>query len=297
MKLLITGSNGLLGQKVVERCIKHRIPFLATSKGANRNADCPEDYYQEMDISCIDEVEKVFGAYNPTHVIHTAAITNVDYCEIHPEECKILNTDSVRLLFEMSKKINAHFQLLSTDFVFDGEKGNYKEEDPVNPLSYYAKSKVEAESILLNDGAYTNWSIVRTIIVYGTGNNLSRSNLISWAISALKNNEPIKVIDDQFRAPTWAPDLAYACVEICLRNKNGIFHISGPSTFSILEIVYTVAGFYQLSKENIEKISSKELNQPAKRPPKTGFDLKKAREELNFEPTSLISSLMMLTSN
>ncbi len=297
MRLLITGSNGLLGQKIVERCIKHQISFLATSKGPNRNTACPERNYREMDISSIKDIQSVFKAYSPTHVIHTAAITNVDYCELHPEECKIMNTDAVQLLYDVSKKYTAHFQLLSTDFVFDGEKGNYMEEDPVNPLSYYAQSKVDAENILLNDKTYSNWSIVRTIIVYGTGNNLSRSNLISWAISALKNNEIIKVIDDQYRAPTWAPDLAYACVEICLREKKGIYHISGPHTYSILEIVNMVADFYGLPKDNIQKISSLELNQPAKRPPKTGFDLTKAMDQLSYRPKTIIETLETLKVN
>lgn len=294
MRLLITGSNGLLGQKIVERCIKHQISFLATSKGVNRNTDCPEDKYLQMDISSINDIQSVFEAFFPTHVIHTAAITNVDYCELHPEECKIMNTDAVRLLYDVSKKYNSHFQLLSTDFVFDGEMGNYKEEDPVNPLSYYAQSKVDAENILLCDKSYSNWSIVRTIIVYGTGNNLSRSNLISWSISALKNNEQIKVIDDQFRAPTWAPDLAYACVEICLREKKGIYHISGPQTFSILEIVNLVADFYGLPKDYIQKISSSELNQPAKRPPITGFDLAKAVNQLSYRPKTIEESLHLI---
>ncbi len=294
VNLLITGSNGLLGQKLVERCVKHQISFLATSKGVNRNPDCYDTNYREMDISSVHDIEKVFKDFQPTHVIHTAAITNVDYCELHPDECKVTNTDAVKLLFDASKKYNSHFQLLSTDFVFDGEKGNYKEEDPVNPLSHYAQSKVDAENILRSEHNYSNWSIVRTIIVYGTGNNLSRSNLISWTISTLKNNEQIKVIDDQFRAPTWAPDLAYACIEICLRNKNGIYHISGPNTFSIIEIVQKVADFYGLSKENIQKISSQELNQPAKRPPKTGFDLTKAIKGLGYNPKTIEETLDLI---
>jgi dTDP-4-dehydrorhamnose reductase len=294
VRILITGSNGLLGQKLVERCKKHQINFLATSKGENRNSDCDPNDYQEMDITSADEIAYVFTNFKPTHVIHTAAITNVDYCELHPEECKKVNTDAVQLLFEASKKMNSHFQLLSTDFVFDGEKGNYNENDKVNPLSHYAQRKVDAENLLLNDGDYNNWSIVRTIIVYGTGNNLSRSNLISWTISALKKNEQLKVVDDQFRAPTWASDLAYACIEICSRNKKGIYHISGPETFSILEIAQKVADFFNLPKENIQKISSSELNQPAKRPPITGFDLTKATEELNYHPKTIIETLQLL---
>jgi dTDP-4-dehydrorhamnose reductase len=294
VRILITGSNGLLGQKLVERCLKHNIHFLATSKGQNRNSDCGHQYYQELDIVSFQEIEEVFIRFKPTHVIHTAAITNVDYCELHPEECKLVNTNAVQLLLKAAQKFNSHFQLLSTDFVFDGEKGNYNEKDKANPLSHYAQSKVDAENLLLNNVDYNNWSIVRTIIVYGTGKNLSRSNLICWTISALKKNEVIKVVDDQYRAPTWASDLAYACVEICLRNKKGIYHISGPETFSILEIAQKVADFYNLPKENIQKISSSELNQPAKRPPKTGFDLTKATEELNYHPKTIVETLNIL---
>jgi dTDP-4-dehydrorhamnose reductase len=264
---------------------------LATSKGENRNTDCNEQHYQEMDITSALDIDSVFNTFKPTYVIHTAAITNVDYCELHPEECGKVNTDAVRLLFEASQKYNCHFQLLSTDFVFDGEKGNYNENDRVNPLSKYAKSKVDAENLLINNKDADNWSIVRTIIVYGTGQNLSRSNLINWTISALQKNEQIKVVDDQFRAPTWASDLAYACIEICKRNKKGIYHISGPETYSILEIAQKVADFYKFPKENIQQISSKELNQPAKRPPKTGFDLTKATKELNYHPKTIVETL------
>lgn len=293
MRLLITGSNGLLGQKLVKLCIRKGIQFVATSKGKNRNPDCPAINYLELDITNPIEISHLFENYYPTHIIHTAAITNVDYCEDHIEECTEVNVIATANLFEASKRYQAHFQLLSTDFVFDGEKGNYQEDDVVNPLSVYAKSKVDGENILLKD-EYKNWSIVRTIIVYGEGHNLSRSNLILWSIDALKKGNEIKVVDDQFRAPTWADDLAWGCLEIVLRNKNGIFHISGPETFSILEIVYKVADFFKLDKKCIVSIKSDTLNQAAKRPPKTGFNLDKSRKELDYNPISLLASLDLL---
>ena len=123
MRILITGSNGLLGQKIVAHCLKNKITFLATSKGLNRNVDCPKSNYLSLDISNHVEVLKVFSDFSPTHVIHTAAITNVDYCVLNPEDCIAINTLSVQELFAAAKKVNAHFQLLSTDFVFDGLKG------------------------------------------------------------------------------------------------------------------------------------------------------------------------------
>ena len=293
MRILITGSNGLLGQKLVKLCLERGLNFIATSKGENRNPDCPTINYLSLDISIFLEINNVFQFYYPTHVIHTAAITNVDYCEEHNDECQIMNVDAIKLLLRASIQYDAHFQLLSTDFVFDGEKGNYKEEDIVNPLSVYAKSKVDAENVL-QTSMTDNWSIVRTIIVYGEGNNLSRTNIVLWAKEALKTGNEITIVDDQFRAPTWAEDLAWGCLEIVLRNKKGVFHISGPETMSVIDLVYRIADFYGLPKNQIKPIRSTTLNQASKRPPKTGFDLTKARNELNYEPLTLEKSLELL---
>ena len=293
MRILITGSNGLLGQKLVKLCLERGLNFIATSKGENRNPECPTLNYLSLDVSIFSEINNVFQFYYPTHVIHTAAITNVDYCEEHNDECQIMNVDATKLLLRASIQYDAHFQLLSTDFVFDGEKGNYKEEDIVNPLSVYAKSKVDAENVL-QTSMTDNWSIVRTIIVYGEGNNLSRTNIVLWAKEALKTGNEITIVDDQFRAPTWAEDLAWGCLEIVLRNKKGVFHISGPETMSVIDLVYRIADFYGLPKNQIKPIRSTTLNQAAKRPPKTGFDLTKARNELNYEPLTLEKSLELL---
>lgn len=296
MRILITGSNGLLGQKIVRQCLKRNIEFIATSKGINRNPDCPSDRYVSMDICNKLEINQVFQATYPTHVIHTAALTNVDYCELNPEECNEVNVQATRYLFAASEQYKAHFQLLSTDFVFNGKTGMYKETDEVNPLSVYAQSKVDAEQIVITS-EYTNWSIARTIIVYGTANNLSRSNIVLWAIDALKKQEPMNIINDQFRMPTWADDLAWGCLEICKRNKKGIFHLSGPELLSIYQIVERIALFLGESMEDVNQIDSSTLNQPAKRPPRTGFDLTKARVELGYNPKTIEQTLVELTKN
>ncbi len=293
MKILITGSNGLLGQKLADYCKKKKIAFIATSKGDNRNGECPNDRYLEMDISNSEQIRTVFQSEKPTHIIHTAAITNVDYCELNPKECQIVNVEATRLLCEAANEIGAHFQFVSTDFVFDGEKGAYVETDKVNPISVYGQSKADAEK-LVQEIARFGWSIVRTIIVYGTGDNLSRSNLIVWAKGALEKGDEINIIDDQFRAPTYAEDLADGCMGIIEHNENGIYHICGPETMSIYQIVERIADHYKFSMKNVNKISSVTLNQPAKRPPKTGFDLSKARKNVNYSPRSIEETLDLI---
>lgn len=293
MKVLITGSNGLLGQKLVKQCLNNSIEFLATSKGENRNSKCPAEKYVPMDITSVFEVENVIKNYGPTYVIHTAALTNVDQCETDPELCQSINVDAVKILFDICVKRGIHFQLLSTDFVFDGADGRYKETDRVNPLSVYAKSKVDAEKLLL-ESTDKNWSIVRTIIVYGKGENLSRSNLILWALDALPRGEPMNIVNDQFRAPTWADDLAWACLRVCQLNEKGIFHICGPETMSIAQIVHRIADYLNIGAPKINEISSETLSQPAKRPARTGFDLTKSRSVLGYQPKTLEETLELL---
>ena len=288
--ILITGSNGLLGQKLVKHLTKNNIPFIATSKGKNRNPDCMDASYSTMDICSVEDIKSVFDRFIPTHVIHTAAMTNVDECEEFPFECEKLNVEATQLLFNAVQKIGAHFQLLSTDFVFDGLKGNYSETDTPNPLSVYARSKVAAENLVLTS-SYPKFSIVRTIILYGKANNLSRSNIVCWAKEALSKGQPMTIIDDQFRSPTWADDLAWACIRICDLQKTGIYHIAGPETMSIYDLVLRIAKFYSFSTEFLTKTDSLSLNQKAKRPPKTGFDLQKAQAELSYKPKTLEETL------
>ncbi|MDG1333162.1 MAG: SDR family oxidoreductase [Crocinitomicaceae bacterium] len=296
MKVLITGSNGLLGQKLVDYCTTKKIDFVPTSKGENRNSKCPDDRYQVMDITNRDEVLKVISDVKPTHVIHTAAMTNVDQCELNPEQCELINVTATKYLVEACNQINAHFQLLSTDFVFDGEKGNYSEDDEMNPLSAYAKSKVDAEAVVANESITGN-SVVRTIIVYGNAEALTKSNIIAWAKSALEKGDPLTIVDDQFRAPTWAEDLAAGCMQVFENNQTGTFHVSGPETMSIFDLVIRIGSHFGLKTDQVSKISSSTLNQAAKRPPKTGFDLSKAYQQIGYKPHTLEETLSILYPN
>lgn len=304
-RILITGTNGLLGQKLVYLLLERNLTnakqyqIIATSRGENRLTNKKGYQYFDLDITDEFEVEKVFTLTKPHIVINTAAMTNVDQCEKERKACDLINVDAVAYQLKALEKMQhaeknyrPHFIHLSTDFVFDGESGPYSETDKPNPISYYGHSKYKADMIVQESAL--QWAIVRTIIVYGVVDNMSRSNLVLWAKSALQKGEKINVINDQFRAPTLAEDLAEGCMLIADKKATGIFNISGRDTYSILDLVYQVADFWQLNKSLIQVVSSSTLNQPAKRPPRTGFKLEKAMNILGYQPKSFREGLAIV---
>lgn len=296
-KIIITGSNGLLGQKLVY-ALKERkdVQLIATSVGANRMLDKNGYIYESLDITSNAEVNAIVKKYSPDVIINTAAMTNVDACESKREECWALNVTAVQHLVdvieqEQAKKI--HLIHLSTDFIFDGDKGSeYVETDKPNPQSYYAKSKNESEKIVQN--SKIKWAIARTIIVYGIVDNMSRTNIVLWAKDALTKGQKINVVDDQFRSPTLAEDLAAGCILIADKGATGIYHLSGPETMSILNLVYRVADFWKLDKSVVTPTKSTTLNQAARRPPYTGFVIDKAKRELGYNPHRFEDGLAIL---
>jgi dTDP-4-dehydrorhamnose reductase len=299
IKILITGSNGLLGQKLVYALLADpAVEVIATSKGTNRILRKDGYKFVSLDITEPIQIESVLFEHLPDVVINTAAMTNVDACETNRDECWKLNVLAVKHIISSLEKLQSNIyrpQLihLSTDFVFDGEKGPYKENDFPNPLSYYALSKFESEKIV--EISSLKWTIIRTIIVYGIVDNMSRSNIVLWAKDSLGKGQKINVVDDQFRAPTLAEDLAQGCILAAKKGATGIYHVSGKDIMSILELVQKVADFYGLNKSLINPIKSDTLDQAAKRPPRTGFILNKAINELGYQPHSFIEGLEIMS--
>ncbi len=297
-KILITGSNGLLGQKLVQQLKNDKSVFLiATARGENRIPDNEDYEYCSMDLSNEEDVKKVIGKYKPDTIIHTAAMTNVDACELNQDECKLMNIDAVRFITNAVKNIknsdfNPHLIHLSTDFIFDGTKGPLNENELPNPLSYYAWSKLEAEQIITESDLL--WSIARTVLVYGVIPRSSRSNVVLWVKSSLEQNKKINVVTDQFRTPTLAEDLAQGCILIAKKKAKGIFNISGPDFMSIFELAQRVANFWKLDKNLIQPSTSEGINQPAKRPPITGFIIEKAKTQLDYQPHSFEEGLALI---
>jgi dTDP-4-dehydrorhamnose reductase len=291
--VLITGANGFLGQKLVDLISQDgQYNVIATSKGINRNPNQDNYLFRQLDILDQEEVERLLTEIRPDVIIHTAALTNVEGCEQQPELCQRMNVDSVVQLGEYAYRHGTYIVHLSTDFVFDGSNGPYNEEAQTNPLSAYGKSKLASEQRLLATGC--DCSILRTILVYGIIADEKRSNLVLWAKQKLSAGESIKVVNDQYRMPTFVDDLAKACLLALQNRAKGIFHISGNEMMSIAQAVYAVADFWNLDKACIQEVSAADIGQAENRPKKTGFDLSKSKSVLGYTPLTFKESLKQI---
>ena len=285
MKALITGSNGLLGQKLTPLLLEKKVEVIATGKGPDRTHTENVNYrYLELDITDRDQVLNIVKTHKPDVIINTAALTNVDQCESENEACRKLNVDAVEYLVNACEQNGCHLIHLSTDFIFDGENGPYTEDDQPNPISFYGQSKLDAEALITKSAL--KWSILRTVLVYGIVPNMSRSNIILWVKESLESKKDIKVVTDQWRTPTLAEDLAMGCYLAAIKEAQGVFNISGKDMLTPYDMSIKTADYFNLDKSYIAKADSTTFSQPAKRPPKTGFVIDKAINELGFDPHS-----------
>lgn len=302
-KILITGSNGLLGQKLVELLIQKATdryaaagePYnqvIATARGENRLPFIEGYEYQSMDITSREQVLKVVADTKPDVIIHTAAMTNVDQCESEKDLCWQQNVNSVEYLIEACAKIDCFLLHVSTDFIFDGKSGPYKEDVEANPISFYGWSKYAAEKAVMNSNI--RWSIARTVLVYGIAHDMSRTNIILWVKKSLEDGKNIKVVTDQWRTPTLAEDLAKGCALIAEKEAEGIFNISGKDFLTPYEMAIMTADYFKLDKSLISQADSTTFSQPAKRPPRTGFDISKSQQVLDYQPVSFIEGIEIL---
>ena len=290
VKILITGSNGLLGQNLLELFLKdpENYKVVGFSRGENRSGRTDFEYHA-IDLTNQQLLEEKIKQIQPNFIINTAAMTNVDACENDQGGCYDLNVHVVEYLAAVCSEINAHLIHISTDFIYDGVKGNYTEEDIPNPLSYYGETKLLSEKRLQDSNI--NYTILRTILVYGLVKDMSRNNIVLWVKESLENKKEITIVDDQYRAPTYVEDLALACKVSIDKKATGIFNISSNQLLSIYEIAQEIADAFGLDKNLIKPISTSTLNQTASRPAKTGFDLTKTNKELEFYPNSFKEDL------
>lgn len=290
-KILLTGANGLLGQKVIEtfaRETEHTL-FLTDLQEKAYN---PKKYeYFSMDITKKEQVKEHIKNILPDIIINTAAYTNVDGCETEKEMCWRVNVDAVKNFIITSRIYGCKIIHISTDYIFDGKFGNYDEKSTPNPQSVYGKSKLAAENALLSSGI--DFAIIRTMILYGTGKNI-RPNFATWLVESLRNMQPVKIVDDQFGQPTIVDDLALAVLKIVDRNSSGIYNVCGSEYCSRYEFAVKLANIFGLDKHLIARVKTPDLNQDAERPMNSSFILLKAETDLELKPLNVTEGLYLL---
>ena len=294
-KVLITGSNGFIGQKLMLEILENGgFDLIAVSKGKNRFAITEGYLYVAGDVCNSVQMSDVISKHQPHFIIHTVAMANVEACEEDIDACRRINIDPIKTLISLADRYNSHLIQLSTDFVFDGEEGPYSENAVPHPLNEYGRSKLEAERLI--QASTIKWAIVRTILVYGIPNDRNRSNIILWVKNSLEAGKKIDVTTDHYRMPTLVEDLAKATISIMDVEGRGIYHVSGSELFSIYDIAQKVADFWNLDSSLILPVHSSFIKSTVARPSVTGFFLEKARKDLGFQPRSLQEGLTLLNS-
>jgi dTDP-4-dehydrorhamnose reductase len=301
--ILITGSNGLLGQFLVRVLVNEGLPVLATGRGPCR-LYFPEDLglsspgrassyiYADLDFTDRASVRKVVEYWKPSVIIHAGAMTQVDPCEEDPETCYHINLDGTERMLEAASAVGARFIFVSTDFVFDGAAGPYREEDTPSPISVYGHSKWSAERKVMSTPGL-DWAIVRTVLVYGTPLSGARPNIITWVRDNLTAGRPIKVVSDQWRTPTYVEDLAKGIAAIISRRASGIYHISGKDLLTPYEMAQRTARMLHLDEALLTRVDASTFTQPGRRPPRTGFIIDKAVHDLGYDPVSFDQGILL----
>lgn len=296
MKIILTGSNGLLGQKLVALLRQQPgIELVATSRGANKLVGLfPDVRFVPLDVTDAAQVRQVLAQEQPTHLIHTAAMTNVDECELNHAACWQQNVTAVENLVLACTEADIHLTHLSTDFIFSGEQGPLAEDATPGPVNFYGESKLAAEHLV--QASAGRWAIARTVLVYGVAHEYGRTNIVLWVRDSLRAGKAIKVVADQWRTPTLAEDLAEGCWLIARQGAQGIYHLSGAEMLTPHDMALQVARYFGLDAGLIEQVDASTFSQPARRPARTGFLIAKAQRELGYAPHSFGEGIALVAA-
>ncbi len=293
VKVLVTGANGMVGQSLIRLLLQQGYTVIGTGRGERRSmVQDPNLHYYAADITHPFDLQLVLQKELPEVVVHAAAMAGVDDCERLRNEAHAINVEATARLLLDAETYSKYFVFLSTDFVFDGQQGMYREDADPNPISWYGQTKLEAEAVVQT--AEIPWAIVRTCLVYGKKPEGGRDNLYGWVLNSLRAGKAIQVVDDQWRTPTWVEDLSTGIALLIGRRATGIWHLSGPDRWTPYRMALEIAALHGLPSELISRVTATEFSQPGRRPPLTGFNISKARRELHYTPGALLDNLRRL---
>jgi len=271
-KILITGGSGLLGSNIAKLAASEFDVYATYNKNEVRMKDV---HFFQIDLTKKEPLVKI-KQLRPDFIIHCAALTNVDYCEEHPNEAYNQNVLASINIAEIAPKNGAYLIHISTDSVFDGTKGDYKEDDIPNPINIYGKTKLEAEQKI--SSIHPHSCIVRTNI-YGW-NKRDKFSLAEWMLNKLTNNEELPALKDVYFSPILVNDLVEVLFKLQEKKYEGIIHITGSETCSKLDFAYMIAEVFNLDKSLIKPVNIHELGLKASRGKNTSLNVSKAEKNL-----------------
>ena len=275
--LLITGAYGQLG----DACVK----FLKNNYNITLSGVSPSDGGVHLDIRSKSSIKKVLSDIDPDVILNLAALTDVDGCELDPQQAKDINFSGVK---NLCRDFNGHFIQISTDYVFDGKSGPYSEEDEPNPKSVYGKTKLFADNWLLDN--YSKSTIIRTNILYSYTKR-TKASFLKWVVDSLSDDQNIKVVNDQWNNPTWTESLSSVIYKIIDNQAFDLYHYGDRDILNRFDFSILISKVFNLDSSLIMPISSDELNQIAPRPRKSGLITKKIESELGIIPKSVETCL------
>ncbi len=289
MKLLVTGASGLFGSRFAELAEKegHEV-FSGYSKDKVTHGTPVQ-----FDVAEQSQVAEAFSKACPDVVVHAATLTDVDKCELNRELAWKINVEGTRNVAEAAKAAGAFLVYVSTDYVFSGEKGHYKETDVPNPINYYGVTKLRAEQIVQE--TIKNCCIARTCVIYGASPAAGKVNFALWLINNLKAKNTVPIVTDQWISPTLNTSLAQMMLEIVERRLTGVYHLSGATRVSRLEYVTQLAEVFGLGTDVVKPVKATDITSwIAKRPKDSSLDTSKAQQALRCKPLELGEALALL---
>ncbi len=293
-RVLIVGSNGLLGQKVTELLVRgSAYQLMLASKAPKPVRQLQTTEYTQLDVTSKKDVKQLVSSFDPQVIINASAMTNVDACETERELAWKINVDGVENLIDAAKINDRKIVHISTDYVFDGKAGPYSENDRPEPLSYYGKTKFASENALRSSDV--PHMILRTMVLYGYAAGV-KSNFALWLIENLEKKMPVRVVDDQLGNPTLVDDLAFAIASGIELERTGTYHVAGRDIVSRYEFARRLAAIFEFDETLITPIKTSLLKQPAPRPLKSGLVTLKAEVELGYRPSTVDEGLTILRS-
>lgn len=286
MKLLITGINGFLGRHLSNYLANKGFSVFATGRKSVENMN--KLIYLELDLLNTKQLFEVTNKIKPDIIIHTAAMSKPDECEVKQELCLLTNLDATKNLAIAAKQLNAKFIFISTDFVL-GEGENQTENAAPNPMNFYGKSKYWAEKFIEKE--INNYCIIRPVFIYGKHIEDIRNTFVDWVNENLEACKQIKVVNDQYRTPTYVNDICFGIEQIIRLNKTGIYHLAGEQILTPYSMAVKIANYLHFDPNLIVPVNQNNFKETVKRAKKNILCIDKAKKELGFEPTGFDEGL------